>query len=250
MATIDQEKLKEVTMRKFSMGGHDKNDGLMCVMEAVSYVTGSEWSDAPPCVCPVIAEMMRVWNDGLSKKTVRTQVLAPLIPVIVGSDATHDVQSRRAAMMMDWAIRVSLPMRLRCVGRAQVARDLESLPEINLTTPFAHEDYARELTTVRGLVRPHGSHYSPAERGAMRAVIAVSRWDDDIALMLKVTGDTSFIHINCLQEMRDSLDAALNRSATELIHRLVSIKTQEQEERDQAIRTIMIGMGKSSGLGS
>ena len=52
VAQINESRLAEVAT--LSSGGHGGIDEGMCVMEAVAYVAGEPWSDAPACACPVI----------------------------------------------------------------------------------------------------------------------------------------------------------------------------------------------------
>ena len=54
-----------------------------CVMEAVAYVAGEEWSDHPECASTVISAFLRSWNDSLSDED--RQMLKPLIPKLVGT---------------------------------------------------------------------------------------------------------------------------------------------------------------------
>lgn len=93
-----------------TLGGRSHQDISqgMCVMEAVSYVTREPWSDRPQCVCPVITEFMISWNDALPDDD-RNRLLIPLIPLIVGTRSTRQVEERRAYMALDWLVRVSTP---------------------------------------------------------------------------------------------------------------------------------------------
>jgi len=46
---INPARLDEVTAIALASGGHTGIDDGMCVMEAVAYVAGEPWSDAPSC---------------------------------------------------------------------------------------------------------------------------------------------------------------------------------------------------------
>src|SRR5690606_25276631 len=80
-----------------------------CAMEAVAYIAGEQHSDHPECACPVIAAFMRRWNDGLPDDESRTRLLRPLLPRLVGSRSTEDVERRRGWLAVDWAYRVAAP---------------------------------------------------------------------------------------------------------------------------------------------
>ena len=120
-------------------------DGAMCVMEAVAYVAGEPWSDAPACACPVISAFMRAWNDGLPTDADRVRLLSPLIPRLVGSKSTPAVEERRSYLAFDWLIRVYTPTMLDLVPKlASHSTALRALPEIvDLTTAHAVSETVR-----------------------------------------------------------------------------------------------------------
>ena len=102
---IIQERMAQIKSLGLSRGSHEDFERGMCVMEAVSYVTGEPWSDAPQCACPAITAFMVSWNDSLPDAD-RTRLLKPLIPQIVGTRSTSEVEERRSYMALDWLIRV------------------------------------------------------------------------------------------------------------------------------------------------
>src|SRR5690554_3909372 len=68
-------------------GSHYPGDE-MCVMEAVAFVAGEEWSDGPECASPVIGAFMRAWNDSLDDDD--RQELKRYILRLVGSKGTAE----------------------------------------------------------------------------------------------------------------------------------------------------------------
>src|SRR5690348_6850638 len=64
MATFGETK-RELDLETLTLesGAHDADDGRMCVMEAVAWLAGEPWSDAPQCASPVLAAFCRAWND-------------------------------------------------------------------------------------------------------------------------------------------------------------------------------------------
>lgn len=90
-------------------GSHESPEAGMCVMEAVAYVAGEEHTDRPECACPVIAAFLREWNDAIMDDARRTELLAPLVPRLVGSRRTAAVEQRRADLALDWFVRVQAP---------------------------------------------------------------------------------------------------------------------------------------------
>jgi hypothetical protein len=108
-------------------GAHDPG-AAMCVMEAVAYVAGEEWSDHPKCASPVISAFMRSWNDALPEAD-RNRLLKPYVLRLVGTAATAEVEEVRAWMCLDWFVRVHTPAWLRLAGLSEQADRLAGLPE-------------------------------------------------------------------------------------------------------------------------
>jgi hypothetical protein len=128
---IDQERLAKITT--LASGSHEPNDTDMCVMEAVAFVTHKEWSDHPPCVCPVIGAFVRTWNDGLSDAE-RTDILLPFVPRLLNTKRDEATERARAMMAADWLIRTHAVAWLRLARLNEQADFLAALPEI---TDFA-----------------------------------------------------------------------------------------------------------------
>jgi hypothetical protein len=64
-------------------GSHTTPDEGMCLLEAVAFIAGEDFSDNPECVSPVLAELGRALNDLLPDKP--RQQLIPLIPKLIGT---------------------------------------------------------------------------------------------------------------------------------------------------------------------
>ncbi len=125
-------------------GAHDESSGQMCLLEAVAWVVGEPWSDHPDCVCPVLAAFGRSWNDGLPDDETRTRLLAPLIPRLVGTRSTPEVQDARAFMAADWSVRTFTPIWLRLAGLDDHAVALESLPPLDSVEACENSRAARD----------------------------------------------------------------------------------------------------------
>ena len=128
------DRLAQIEALSLSAGSHEDFQRGMCVMEAVSYIAGEPWSDAPQCACPVITAFMVSWNDSLPDNADRDRLLKPLIPLLVGTRSTPAIEQHRATMAADWLIRTHTPAWLRLAKLETQAVALESLPEI---TDFA-----------------------------------------------------------------------------------------------------------------
>src|ERR1700689_3092955 len=83
-SAVIEERLEKVMGLSLKSGAHSP-DSTFCVMEAVAFVAGEKWSDAPVCACPVISAFLRSWNDSLPNDAERDRLLKPLIPLLVGT---------------------------------------------------------------------------------------------------------------------------------------------------------------------
>ena len=115
-------------------GSHEDRKGI-CIMEAVAFVAGEPWSDAPECACPVISTFLRSWNDALPDEE-RDTLLRSLIPRIVGTRSNAEVERRRSLMAADWLIREHTPAWLRLATLDAAANALAGLPEITEMAQF------------------------------------------------------------------------------------------------------------------
>jgi hypothetical protein len=139
----------------------------MCVMEAVAYVAGEPWSDAPTCASPVIAAFLRSWNDALSGAD-RTRLLRPLIPRLVGSAASREVEERRSYMALDWLIREHTPAWLDLIpALAPHAAALRAL------SPIADLEAARAANAT---VTAAGAAARAAARAAAGDAAGAAAW--------------------------------------------------------------------------
>ena len=103
----------------------------LCALEAVAWLADEPWSDQPKCACPVIASFCRSWNDAIQDDARRTALILPLVPLLVGTRSTPDVEGRRSWMACDWEMRVRVPAFLRLLPATEgEAAALEALPEI------------------------------------------------------------------------------------------------------------------------
>jgi hypothetical protein len=101
--------LDDLNARVLAVGKHnDRSDGL-CVMEAAAWVAGEPHSDHPHCVCPVIGAFLRNWNDAITDDETRTQLLRPLIPVVLNTRSTKEIELQRSYLALDWLARVQAP---------------------------------------------------------------------------------------------------------------------------------------------
>ena len=108
-------------------GSHEPGEA-MCVMEAVAFMAGEEWTDAPACACPVISAFLRNWNDSLPHD--ERQQLKKYIPKLIGTNGGDELAERRAWMATDWLVRDHTPAWLDLAGLKEQAQTLRALPEL------------------------------------------------------------------------------------------------------------------------
>ena len=124
---IDTTRLEQIA--KLERGAHDEGSS-MCAMEAVAWIAGEPWSDAPKCASPVIAQFLRSWNDALPDAD-RTRLLLPLVPDVIGTRTTAADEETRAWMALDWLVREYTPAWFGLTpSLAAFAKALRALPPI------------------------------------------------------------------------------------------------------------------------
>ena len=130
-------------------------------MEAVAYISGEGWSDAPACTSSILTAMGRGLNDGLPDGP--RQRLVPLIPRLIGTrDDGRD--TARSYMALDWLIRTYAPAWL-CLA------DLEYLADTLRGSPRAHDTASLSslITTLNAARAAAGAAAGDAAWDAARA---------------------------------------------------------------------------------
>ena len=128
MPAIHTDRLAAITT--LERGNHEADSAKMCAMEAVAYIAGEPWSDAPRCASDVIAAFVRSWNDALPDAD-RVRLLLPLLPDVIGTRTTDADDETRAWMATDWLVRVNAPAWLDLTPSLEAhAAALRALPPI------------------------------------------------------------------------------------------------------------------------
>jgi hypothetical protein len=98
-------------------------------MEVASMLAGEAFTDEPRCVCPVIAEFLRTYNDQVDDS--RRQDLYEYASLVVDTRGDAPRERRRANMCLDWWLagsaqrRVQLRRFLWMLPPSSAARDIE-----------------------------------------------------------------------------------------------------------------------------
>ena len=163
MVSTNEERLAQV--RPLGRGAHSDHKA-MCIMEAVAFVAGEPWSDAPVCSSLVISAFLRRWNDTLNDDR-RDALLRPLILRLIGTSGSDALEMRRAILAADWLIRAHTPAWLKLAGLTVHAEALAALPEI---TDFTQCPSLMPILTAARLD-------AAAAWDAARAAARAAAWD-------------------------------------------------------------------------
>jgi hypothetical protein len=137
----------------------------MCLMEAVAFMAGEEWTSYPRCACDMTAFIIRTWQDALSDEARDRLLPADVwVPRLMGSSTgSLHVSNLRKALLADWLLRSALPEWLRLFPEFQGhAECLENLPIIpNMANTAKAKGLLRKLRTdFNSFTRtlPHNAH--------------------------------------------------------------------------------------------
>jgi hypothetical protein len=105
----------------------------VCIMQAADWLAGGDGkTDAPDCVCKALRHYAIGLNDRIDDAELRTTLLRPLVPLLVGT-ATSDpaLMSRRRWSLADGLFRQILPAALDYREKHKpFAAELRALPPI------------------------------------------------------------------------------------------------------------------------
>jgi hypothetical protein len=86
---------------RLSRGRHAGPHEGACVMELASMLAGEPFGDHPACASPVIAALLRAYNDRVGDE--RRQDLRSYASVVVGTRGDEALEAARAALCARWA---------------------------------------------------------------------------------------------------------------------------------------------------
>ena len=143
---------------KLSKGKHTSKEHGACVMELASMLADEPFSDHPASVCPVIASVLRAYNDSVDDR--RRQDLYGYAAKVVGSRGPTELERRRAEHVRAWMAEskrrrrwthVLIPARLRALSPKQPLDVLAASAVRSLST---HDDvtHAKMLALIDALL--------------------------------------------------------------------------------------------------
>ncbi len=160
-------------------GNHTTRAHGMCAMEFVAYLANEEHSDRPVCACPVISAFVRRFNDRLPDDATRSRLLGPLLPLLVGSRSTPEVERKRAYICADWAVRDMAARALESAGLADEAATLRALePIIDKLTAYKDRDAARKARSAAYAAYAAAAAAAAADYSAAAADYSAADYSD------------------------------------------------------------------------
>lgn len=110
-------------------GRHPTPDSGLSMLEAITVIAPHEkFGDEPRNVSPVIAALLRSWNDLLDDEP--RQKLKPYIPKVIDSVLSEDIEDFRAWVATDWLVRVQAPIWLAAAGLTELAEAVQEQDQI------------------------------------------------------------------------------------------------------------------------
>ncbi|MEA2615641.1 MAG: hypothetical protein QOE72_1424 [Chloroflexota bacterium] len=109
-------------------GTHDSAEEGACLLELVSLLAGEEFSDAPRCVSPVLANAGRAWNDSLGDE--ERQRLLGYADRLLGTADAAAADAWRSWVALDWLVRVCAAGWLDAAGLGAAAAAHRALPPL------------------------------------------------------------------------------------------------------------------------
>jgi len=167
-----EERWKQIQELHLKQGAHHPGS-TFCVMEAVAYVAGEDWTDHPRGVPPTMATYFRWWNDHLQTDEDRDRLLKTFIPRVIGLPMNETTETRRFVMIGDWILRKLIPEILRLHKLNDVAAKLENKPESTTLEEF--KKAALDLALNRALDRASALDLDLARARAIDLALALDR---------------------------------------------------------------------------
>ncbi len=183
-------------------GGHSTYAEGHCLMEVVAHLAGEEHSDQPQCACPVLSVAGRRLNDAISSDELRTELLGPVAPLLVGTRATPEVEHARSLAWLDWLVREYTPTWLELVpALSEHAAALRALPVVddgNAKAAGVAVRAARSAARSAAWSAARSPAWSPAWEAAGDAAWEAARsaarsaaWDGAVEAAVEAAGDAA-----------------------------------------------------------
>jgi hypothetical protein len=203
-------------------GSHHDRERGMCVMEAVAYIAGEPHSDRPACACPVITALMIRWNDGLPSDEERNQWLRPLVPLLVGTRSTREVQKARGKMARDFLFQSALPALLTLAGLPEYAAKLQATPTLETARECRDAARARRVQVWKEFV-----YADAATAAAAAAAVYVYAYAAAAAAAYALPAKKRAAILAAVREKFTPLREQMNEGLSELVKKMIAVKEEE-----------------------
>jgi hypothetical protein len=189
---IDQERLTRFEAIPLLKGAHNEPPNgtvEVCALEAAAWLAREDHTDHPECVSPIIASLVRSWNDSLNDAD-RNSLLKPLVPKLINTVGGKTLEDRRAWMIVDWLARECAPAWLRLAKLNIEADALASCAELN--SADRAESAMRALTAARQNAAAARAAAEAAAEAALKPTVELLQQSalDLVERMLSVTPET------------------------------------------------------------
>lgn len=121
MKQILPERLAELPSLSVDYQDHIDFQQGHCTMELVAWLAGEKHTDQPNCACPWLSSLMRQINDEIFNKDERTTALLPLVPYLVGTAGSPELQKRRRLRVRQWVRETIIPHLCAFIGLKEEA---------------------------------------------------------------------------------------------------------------------------------
>lgn len=93
-----------------------RRDGHGDVFEWLAILNGEDYRALPTSICPVVINVVAHYGGMIADDTFRTSEMVRLLPRLLGTLSTQEVQQHRWHLVLDWYDRKYLPSLLRACG--------------------------------------------------------------------------------------------------------------------------------------
>jgi hypothetical protein len=130
---------------RLTAGKHRGPEHGACVMELASMLSGEEFTDRPACVCPVIAAILRHYNDLVAAEP--RQDLYRCAADVIGTRASEEVEKARlrASLAAVNELGAARARSLRWRMGTKSPKGMEQLLELASSDQTYFERYARAV---------------------------------------------------------------------------------------------------------
>jgi hypothetical protein len=167
---LNQERWKEIESWDLCDGMGKLGSKELCIMQAVDYISSGGVSDHPECACPILTSVGIRLNDRFNKE--HRQLLKPLIPLLVGTKSTDEIQIARKRLFHWRNVTVIFPLILDFIKLPEDAEKLRkygnNVADMNSAAAFLKEnrERIRKVADADASVYAYSYAYASADADA------------------------------------------------------------------------------------